>query len=75
MAVKNAWRNWNFLSKIEVRAKLVPKETPAKMAHISPKKSYQIQLEFNNSALKKLKDALEADTSEDHSTFWRKVLS
>ena len=32
------------------------------------KKSYQIQSEFNNSVLKKLKDALEADTTEDRSS-------
>ena len=49
--------------------KVVPKETLAKLAHVFAKKSYQIQLEFNNSVLKKLKDALEADTSEDRSTF------
>ena len=33
--------------------------------HVSTKKSYQIQSEFNNSVLKRLKDALEANTSED----------
>ena len=48
---------------------MVPKETPAKPAHDFAKKLYQIQSEFNNSVLKKLKDALEADTSEDQSTF------
>ena len=49
--------------------KVVPEETLAKPAHVITKKSYQIQSEFNNSVLKKLKDALEADTSEDRSTF------
>ena len=46
----------------------VLEEAPAKPAHVFTKKSYQIQSEFNNSVLKKLKDALEADTSEDHSS-------
>ena len=48
---------------------MVPEETSDKLAHVFAKKSYQIQSEFNNSVLKKLKDALEVDTSEDHSTF------
>ena len=48
---------------------VVPKETPAKPGHVFAKKSYQIQLEFNNSVLKKLKDALEGGTNEDRSTF------
>ena len=51
------------------QSKMVPKETPAKPVHVFAKKSYQVQSEFNNSVLKKLKDALEADTSEDHSSF------
>ena len=49
--------------------KVVPEDTLAKPAHIFAKKSYQIQSEFNNSALKMLKDALEEDISEDCSTF------
>ena len=49
--------------------KVVPEETLAKPAHVITKKSYQIQSEFNNSVLKKLKDALEVDTSEGRSTF------
>ena len=48
--------------------KVVLEEAPAKPAHVFTKKSYQIQSEFNNSVLKKLKDALEADTSEDRSS-------
>ena len=48
--------------------KVVLEETPAKPAHVFTKKSYQIQSEFNNSVLKKLKDVLEADTSEDRSS-------
>ena len=51
------------------QSKVVPEETPAKPAHVFANKSYKIQSEFNNFALKKLKDALEADTSEDRSTF------
>ena len=47
--------------------KVVLDEAPAKLVHVFTKMSYQIQSEFNNSVLKKLKDALEADTSEDHS--------
>ena len=49
--------------------KVVPEDTLAKPAHVFTKKSYQIQSEFNNSVLKKLKDALEEDASEDCSTF------
>ena len=45
--------------------KVVLEEAPAKPVHVFTKKSYQIQSEFNNSVLKKLKDASEADTSED----------
>ena len=48
---------------------MVPQETLAKPAHVFTKKLYQIQSEFNNSVLKNLKDALEVDTSEDHSNF------
>ena len=50
---------------------MVPEETPAKPAHVFAKKWYQVELEFNNFVLKKLKDALEAGTctSENHSTF------
>ena len=48
--------------------KVVLEEVPAKPAHVFSKKSYQIQSEFNNSVLKKLKDALEADTSEERSS-------
>ena len=51
------------------KGKVVPEETPAKLVHVFAKKLYQIQSKFNNSVWKKLKDALEADTSEDHSTF------
>ena len=47
---------------------MVLKEAPAKPAHVFSKKLYQIQSEFNNSVLKKLKDALEVDTSEDRSS-------
>ena len=43
--------------------KVVPEETLAKPARVFAKKSYQIQSECNISVLKKLKDALEADTS------------
>ena len=50
--------------------KVVPEETLAKPAHVFAKKSYQIQSELNNSVFKKLKDALEADTSENRSTFF-----
>ena len=49
--------------------KVVPDQMLAKPAHVFAKKLYQIQTEFNNSVLKNLNDALEADTSEDHSTF------
>ena len=45
---------------------------PAKPAHVFAKKSYQNQSEFNNSVLNKLKDALEARTSEDRPTFLEK---
>ena len=45
--------------------KVVPDQMLAKPAHVFAKKLYQIQTEFNNSVLKNLKDALEADTSED----------
>ena len=48
--------------------KVVLEEVPAKPAHVFTNMSYQIQSEFNNSVLKKLKDALEADTSKDHSS-------
>ena len=48
--------------------KVVLEEAPAKPAHVFTKKSYQIQSEFNNSVLKKLKDALEAHTSQDRSS-------
>ena len=48
--------------------KVVLEEAPGKPAHVFTKKSYQVQSEFNNSVLKKLKDALEADTSEDLSS-------
>ena len=48
--------------------KVFLKEAPAKPAHVFTRKSHQIQSEFNNSVLKKLKDALEADTSEDCSS-------
>ena len=51
------------------QSKVVPEEMSAKPAHVFAKKSYQVQLEFNNSVLKKLKDVLEADTSKDHSSF------
>ena len=47
---------------------MVLEEAPAKPVHVFTKKSYQIQSEFNNSVLKRLKDALEADTSEDCSS-------
>ena len=50
--------------------KVVPEETLAKLVHVFTKKSYQIKSEFNNSVLKKVKHTLEADTSEDHSTFF-----
>ena len=54
---------------------MVPEETPAKPAHVFAKKSYQVQSEFNNSVLKKLKDAFEAaGTSEDCSTFLKEVI-
>ena len=48
------------------QSKVVPKRQ-SKLAHVFAKKSYmyQVQSEFNNSVLKKLKDALEADTSEE----------
>ena len=52
----------------KAKDKVVLEEAPAKPEHVFTKKSYQIQSEFNNSVLKKLKDALEADTSEDRSS-------
>ena len=57
---KNAWGNWNLLSKIDVRrqSKAVPEETPAKPAHCFAKKSYQIQSEFNNSVFEEVKGCL-----------------
>ena len=54
-------------SRGQSKDKVVLEEAPAKPAHVFSKKSYQIQSEVNNSVLKKLKDALEADTSEDRS--------
>ena len=55
-------------SQQQSKDKVVLEEVPAKPAHVFTKKSYQIRSEFNNSVLKKLKDALEADTSEDRSS-------